>query len=94
MPCAHSKPLPRASTSASVGHNLAMIADQRSLLILFDAGHSYHAQGLALAPQVTIQWVAQLRAITPISLLLLASLTHRLGHDDQIFDSHLHQLSM
>ena len=41
--------------SASVGHNLAMIADQRSLLLLFQAGHRYHTQGFVLAAQKAIQ---------------------------------------
>ena len=63
-------------TATAVGHNLAMISDQRSLLLFFFSWHPYHTQGLVLAPQITIQCIAQLPAITLIGLLLLAFLTH------------------
>ena len=77
-------------TAAAVGHYLAMIADQCSLLLLIFGWHRHHTQGFILTTQIAIQAIAQLPGIALISLLLLASLTHRLGHHHQVFDPQLH----
>ena len=58
-------------TAAPVGHNLAMIADQCSLLLLFFGWHPHHTQGFILTTQIAIQAIAQLSGIALISLLLL-----------------------
>jgi hypothetical protein len=46
-------------TAAAVGHNLAIIADQCSLLLLFFGWHCDHTQGFILTTQITIQAIAQ-----------------------------------
>jgi hypothetical protein len=59
-----------------------------------EPGHCDHAQSFILTTQGAIQCITQLRAIALIGLLFLASLTHRLGHHHQVFDSQLHQLAL
>src|SRR5271166_2142417 len=81
-------------TAAAVGHNLAMIADQCSLLLLIFGWHPHHTQGFILTTQIAIQAIAQLPGIALVGLLLLASLPHRLGNHRQVCDSRLHELAV
>jgi hypothetical protein len=72
-----------------------MISDQRSVLFLLQSGHRYYTEGFVLAPQITIQRVTQLAAVTLIGLLPLGFRTpHRLGRDYQVFDSQSYQFTM
>ena len=49
------QPFTSSLTAAAVGHILAIIADQRSLLLLVCGWHRYYTQGFILTTQIAIQ---------------------------------------
>ena len=81
--------------SSPILDHLAMISDQPSVLFLLQSGDRHHTEGFVLTPQITIQRVTQLRAVSLIGLLPLGfSTPHRLGRHHQVADSQCHQFAM
>src|SRR5215831_17350 len=89
------QPFAAGFCSSAILYHLTMIANQGSVLFLLHSRHRDHTEGFVLAPQITLQRVTQLGAVTLIGLLPLGfSSPHRLGRHHQVLDSQFYQLTM